>query len=58
MSDIATKLKQGQNLSFQDSKSLFSDLNSRLRNIQDSPQGYIYILTDGPNNKLIKILPK
>jgi len=26
MSDIATKLKQGQNLSFEDSKSLFSDL--------------------------------
>jgi len=26
MSDIATKLKQGQNLSFQESKSLFSDL--------------------------------
>ena len=26
MSDIATKLKQGQNLSFKDSKSLFSDL--------------------------------
>ncbi len=39
-------------------KSLFTDLNFRLRNIQDSPKGYIYILTDGPNNKLIKILPK
>ena len=26
MSDIAAKLKQGQNLSFEDSKSLFSDL--------------------------------
>ena len=26
MSDISTKLKQGQNLSFKDSKSLFSDL--------------------------------
>ena len=26
MSDLATKLKQGQNLSFEDSKSLFSDL--------------------------------
>jgi hypothetical protein len=26
MSDIATKLKQGQNLSFEESKSLFSDL--------------------------------
>ena len=39
-------------------KSLFSDLKSRLRNIQDSPNGYIYILTYGQNNKLIKILPK
>ena len=39
-------------------KSLFTDLNFRLRNIQDSPKGYIYLLTDGPNNKLIKILPK
>ena len=39
-------------------KSLFEDLNYRLRNIQDSPKGYIYLLTDGPNNKLIKILPK
>ena len=38
-------------------KSLFSDLKFRLRNIQDSPKGYIYLLTDGPNNKLIKILP-
>jgi glucose/arabinose dehydrogenase len=38
--------------------SLFADLNSRLRNIQDSPKGYIYLLTDGPNNKLIKIIPK
>jgi anthranilate phosphoribosyltransferase len=26
MSDIATKLKKGQNLSFNESKSLFSDL--------------------------------
>ena len=26
MSDITTKLKQGQNLSFEDSKSLFTDL--------------------------------
>ena len=39
-------------------KSLFSKLESRLRNIQVSPNGYIYILTDGPGNKLIKVLPK
>lgn len=39
-------------------KSLFSKLESRLRNIQVSPNGYIYILTDGPGNKLIKVIPK
>ena len=39
-------------------ESLFSELNSRLRNIQSSPSGLIYILTDGPNGKLIKVLPK
>jgi len=31
-------------------------LNSRLRNIQASPNGFIYLLTDGPRGKLIKVL--
>ena len=39
-------------------ESLFSELNSRLRNIQSSPSGLIYLLTDGPNGKLIKVIPK
>ena len=39
-------------------ESLFSELNSRLRNIQSSPSGVIYLLTDGPKGKLIKVLPK
>ena len=39
-------------------ESLFSDLKQRLRNIEVSPAGVIYLLTDGPNGKLIKILPK
>lgn len=38
-------------------KSLFSDLNQRLRNIEASPSGVIYLLTDGPGGKLIKVLP-
>ena len=38
-------------------ESLFSELNSRLRNIQSSPSGIIYLLTDGPKGKLIKVLP-
>ena len=39
-------------------ESLFSDLKQRLRNIEASPAGVIYLLTDGPGGKLIKILPK
>jgi len=39
-------------------KSLFSDLKQRLRNIEASPVGVIYLLTDGPGGKLIKVLPK
>jgi len=39
-------------------ESLFSDLNERLRNIEISPAGFIYLLTDGPGGKLIKVLPQ
>ena len=38
--------------------SLFSELNERLRNIEASPSGIIYLLTDGPKGKLIKVLPR
>ena len=39
-------------------ENLFSEVDSRLRNIQSSPSGIIYLLTDGPKGKLIKVLPK
>jgi glucose/arabinose dehydrogenase len=39
-------------------ESLFSELNERLRNIEASPGGIIYLLTDGPKGKLIKVLPR
>lgn len=39
-------------------ESLFSELNSRLRNIQASPDGLIYLMTDGPGGKLIKVVPE
>ena len=39
-------------------ESLFGDLDSRLRNIQSSPSGIIFLLTDGPNGQLIKVLPQ
>ena len=39
-------------------ESLFSEVNERLRNIGASPSGILYLLTDGPKGKLIKVLPK
>ena len=39
-------------------ESLFSELNSRLINIQASPDGLIYLMTDGPRGKLIKVVPE
>ena len=39
-------------------ESLFYDLKQRLRNIEASPAGVIYLITDGPGGKLIKVLPK
>ena len=39
-------------------ESLFSEVNDRLRNIEASPSGVLYLLTDGPKGKLVKVLPK
>ena len=39
-------------------ESLFSELNSRLRNIQASPDGLLYLMPDGPRGKLIKVVPE
>ena len=39
-------------------ESLFSEVNERLRNIGASPNGILYLLTDGPKSQLIKVLPK
>jgi len=50
------KINLENDASFQES--LFSELDIRLRNIQASPNGVIYLLTDGPKGKLIKVLPK
>ena len=40
-----------------DEEILFSELNSRIRNIFESPDGDIYLLTDKANAKIIKVNP-
>jgi len=36
----------------------FSDRNERYRDINVGPDGAIYLLTDGPNARLLKVVPK
>ena len=40
-----------------DEEILFSELDSRIRNIFESPDGDIYLLTDKANAKIIKVNP-
>ncbi|MFT5711499.1 MAG: glucose/arabinose dehydrogenase [Halioglobus sp.] len=37
---------------------LFSELDERIRDIRSGPDGYLYILTDSENGKLIRVVPK
>ncbi len=34
---------------------LLTDLESRIRDVRSAPDGYLYILTDGPDGKLIRL---
>jgi glucose/arabinose dehydrogenase len=36
---------------------LFTELNARLRDVRSSPDGYLYILTDGSNGKVVRVVP-
>lgn len=37
---------------------LFSELGERIRDIRSGPDGYLYILTDSEEGKLIRVVPK
>jgi len=37
---------------------LLTDLGARIRDVRSSPDGYIYILTDSPDGKLIRLEPR
>ena len=38
-------------------ETLLSDQRSRIRDVRQSPDGYIYVLTDGADGKLLRLLP-
>jgi glucose/arabinose dehydrogenase len=37
---------------------LLTDLNSRIRGVSEGPDGALYVLTDGNNGKIVKLVPK
>lgn len=41
-----------------DEEILFAELGTRIRNIYQTPDGHLMILTDGPDGQLIKVMPR
>lgn len=39
-------------------EALFSELGARIRDVREGPNGYLYILTDSEEGKLVRVLPK
>lgn len=39
-------------------ETLFSELGARIRDIREGPNGFLYILTDSDEGKLVRVLPK
>jgi glucose/arabinose dehydrogenase len=37
---------------------LLSDLQSRIRDVQAGPDGFLYVLTEGPEGRLLRLTPK
>ena len=38
-------------------ESLFSELDARIRDVRAGRDGYLYLLTDGPQGKLVRVGP-
>jgi glucose/arabinose dehydrogenase len=37
---------------------LLTELNARIRGVAEGPEGALYVLTDGPNGKILRLVPK
>jgi glucose/arabinose dehydrogenase len=37
---------------------LLTEMNARIRGVNDGPDGALYVLTDGPNGKILRLVPK
>ncbi|KAA1191874.1 PQQ-dependent sugar dehydrogenase [Pseudohalioglobus sediminis] len=48
------QMEQGQVVA---QESLFSELDERIRDVREGPQGALYLLTDGDSGKIIRVTP-
>jgi aldose sugar dehydrogenase len=37
---------------------LLTELNARIRGVAEGPDGALYMLTDGPNGRILRLVPK
>jgi glucose/arabinose dehydrogenase len=37
---------------------LLTELNARIRSVSEGPDGALYVLTDGNNGKIVRLVPK
>jgi glucose/arabinose dehydrogenase len=37
---------------------LLTELNARIRGVAEGPDGALYVLTDGPNGRILRLVPK
>jgi glucose/arabinose dehydrogenase len=37
---------------------LLTDLNTRIRGVNEGPDGALYVMTDGANGKILRLVPK
>ena len=37
---------------------LLTELNARIRGVAEGPEGALYVLTDGPNGRILRLVPK
>ena len=52
------RLELGKDDKVVNEEALLADLNERIRDVRVFPDGAVYVLTDGPGGKLLKLTPK
>ena len=51
------RIDMGADGGFGDQEELFTELGERIRDVRTGPDGYLYVLTDGSDGKVIRVKP-